>query len=67
MPPCKVSWQSEARLRFAIKDVRRGQLRAMCAQVGLEATAIRRIRIGRIPLAKMPPGRWRYLPVGTRF
>ncbi|MDC7807167.1 RNA pseudouridine synthase [Luteimonas sp BLCC-B24] len=67
LPPCKVSWQSEARLRFAIKDVRRGQLRAMCAEVGLETTAIRRIRIGRIPLAKMPPGRWRYLPVGTRF
>ena len=67
LPPCKVSWQNEIRLRFAIKAVRPGQLRDMCAQVGLDVLAIRRIRIGRIPLAKLPPGEWRYLPVGERF
>ncbi len=67
LPPCKVSWQNETRLRFAIKAVREGQLRDMCAQVGLHAVSIRRIRIGRIPLAKMPSGCWRYLPVGERF
>ena len=49
-----------------------GQIRAMCAQVGLDVTAIRRLRIGRIALGKgpngaMPPGQWRYLPVGERF
>ena len=65
--PCKVSWQNEIRLRFAIKAVQPGQLRDMCAQVGLEVVSIRRIRIGRIPLAKMPVGEWRYLPVGERF
>ena len=67
LPPCKVSWQNEIRLRFAIKAVRPGQLRDMCAQVGLDVLAIRRIRIGRIPLAKLPVGEWRYLPVGERF
>ncbi len=67
LAPCKVSWQNETRLRFAIKAVREGQLRDMCAQVGLEAVSIRRIRIGRIPLAKMPAGSWRYLPVGEKF
>ena len=67
LPPCKVSWQNEIRLRFAIKGVQGGQLRDMCAQVGLEVVAIRRIRIGRVPLAKMPVGAWRYLPVGERF
>ena len=67
LPPCKVSWQNEIRLRFAIKAVRPGQLRDMCAQVGLGVVAIRRIRIGRIPLAKLPVGGWRYLPVGERF
>jgi 23S rRNA pseudouridine2604 synthase len=65
--PFKVSWQSEARLRFAIKGVRPGLLQYLCAQVGLQAVAIRRIRLGRIPLAKMPPGQWRYLPVSERF
>jgi len=67
LPPRKASWQNEDRLRFAIKAVRPGQLRDMCAQVGLQALAIRRIRIGRVPLSKMPPGQWRYLPVGERF
>ena len=67
LPPCKVSWQNEIRLRFAIKGVQGGQLRHMCAQVGLEVLSIRRIRIGRIPLSKMPVGEWRYLPVGERF
>ena len=67
LPPCKVSWQNEIRLRFALKGVQGGQLRDMCAQVGLEVVAIRRIRIGKVPLAKMPVGMWRYLPVGERF
>lgn len=67
LPPCKVSWQNEIRLRFAIKAVQPGQLRDMCAQVGLQVVAIRRIRIGKIPLGKMPVGAWRYLPVGERF
>ena len=67
LPPCKVSWQNEFRLRFAIKGAQGGQLRWMCAQVGLEVVAIRRIRIGRVPLAKMPTGTWRYLPPGEKF
>jgi 23S rRNA pseudouridine2604 synthase len=71
-PPCKVSWQNETTLRFAIKGAVPGQLRAMCAQVNLQVTAIRRLRIGRIGIGKgpdgaMPPGQWRYLPVGERF
>jgi len=67
LPPCKVSWQNEIRLRFAIKDVQPGQLRHMCGEVGLDVIAIRRLRIGRVPLGKMPVGEWRYLPVGERF
>jgi 23S rRNA pseudouridine2604 synthase len=67
LEPCKVSWQNEIRLRFAIKGAQGGQLRDMCAQVGLAVVAIRRIRIGKIALAKMPVGSWRYLPVGERF
>lgn len=72
LPPCKVSWQNETRLRFAIKEVEDGQLRDMCAQVGLDVVSIRRLRIGKIALGKgpdgaMPPGQWRYLPVGQKF
>jgi 23S rRNA pseudouridine2604 synthase len=67
LPPCKVSWQNEFRLRFAIKDVQPGQIRDMCAQVGLQVVAMRRLRIGKVSLAKMPAGEWRYLPAGERF
>ena len=67
LPACKVSWQNEVRLRFAIKAVEPGQLRDMCAQVGLDVLAIKRIRIGRVSLGKMPAPEWRYLPAGERF
>jgi 23S rRNA pseudouridine2604 synthase len=67
LPPCKVSWQSETRLRFAIKDVQPGQLREMCAKVGLQVMAQRRLRIGKVSLGKMAPGAWRYLPTAERF
>ena len=67
LPPCKVSWQNEIRLRFALKGVQGGQLRDMCAQVGLGVVAIRRLRIGKVPLAKIPVGAWRYLPAGEKF
>jgi 23S rRNA pseudouridine2604 synthase len=67
LPPCKVSWQSEDRLRFAIKQVRPGQLQAMCAEVGLQVLGIRRLRIGSVPLGKMAVGQWRRLPAGVRF
>ena len=67
LPRAKVSWQNENNLRFAIKAVRPGQLRHMCAQVGLDVLSIRRLRIGRIALSKMPVGEWRYLSVGERF
>jgi 23S rRNA pseudouridine2604 synthase len=65
--PLKVSWQSEARLRFAGKGVRPGQIEHMCRAVGLEVAAIKRLRIGRIPLAGLPEGHWRYLGEFERF
>src|SRR5690606_38572995 len=67
LPPCQVSWQNETRLRFALTGPRPGQLRDMCAQVGLQVVSIRRLRIGRSALAKMPVGPWRYLPASARF
>lgn len=67
LPPARVSWQSEGRLRFAVKGIRPDVLPWMCAQVGLELTALRRIRIGRVPMAGLPPGQWRYLAPRERF
>lgn len=67
LPPIKVSWQSEARLRLALKGIAPDEVPGMCAQVGLQVTALRRIRIGRVPLAQLAAGQWRYLAGGERF
>lgn len=68
MPPyIKVSWQNEMRLRFAMKDVRAGQIAHMCESVGLKVVSLKRIRIGRIPMAGLQPGQWRYLGATEKF
>jgi 23S rRNA pseudouridine2604 synthase len=67
LPPARVSWQSEARLRFAVKGIAPATIPWMCAQVGLTLTALKRIRIGRVPMAGLPPGQWRYLGPDERF
>ncbi|MDH5446245.1 MAG: rRNA pseudouridine synthase [Gammaproteobacteria bacterium] len=67
LPKAKVSWQSENRLRFALKNIQAGQIEFMCQSVGLTVVSMVRIRIGSVPLAKLPPGQWRYLPVGKLF
>lgn len=67
LAPCKVSWQNEVRLRFAIKNVQPGELQYRCQQAGLAVVAMRRLRIGRVPLSRLPEGQWRYLPVEARF
>lgn len=67
IPHTKVSRQSETRLRFALKTVRPGQIEFMCQRVGLTIVAMRRIRIGRVAMSKLPMGQWRYLATGKIF
>ena len=67
LPPLKASWQNEHRLRFAVKAPKPGQIAHMCRAVGLEVVAMKRIRIGRIAMASLPLGQWRYLNPSERF
>jgi 23S rRNA pseudouridine2604 synthase len=67
LPPSKVSWQNETRLRFALKGVQPGQIAHMCRSVALQVLAMKRIRIGRVAMGKLPPGQWRYLMPKERF
>ena len=71
LPPIKVSiaqqTESELWLRFAFKGIRPGQIPQMVERVGLRLLAIKRIRIGRIPMGDLAVGEWRYLPVYKRF
>ena len=63
----KASWQSEGRLRIATKIYKPGLIERLCREAGLTVTSIRRIRLGRLPLAQLPPGEWRYLGDFERF
>lgn len=65
--PAKVSWQSEARLRFALKGEQPGQIAYFCDSVGLTVTGMKRLRIGRVALSGLSVGQWRYLLPTERF
>ena len=71
LPPAKVSIGSQTDavtgLRFAIKDHAPGRVADLCEQAGLGILGMKRIRIGRVPLAGLPSGQWRYLPALERF
>ena len=63
----KVSWQSEKRLRFALKGERPGQIAFLCESVGLQVEGMKRIRIGRVAMSSLPVGQWRYLLPHEKF
>lgn len=67
----KLSWQNEIRLRCVYKGGLRGeydeQMQALFAKLNWRLQASRRIRIGRIALAGMNAGSWRYLRDFERF
>ena len=71
MLPARVSLSSQsaekAGLRFAIKGAMPGQIAQMCGKAGLAITGMKRIRVGRIPLAGLASGQWRYLMPYERF
>src|SRR5574340_1490980 len=63
----KVSWQSENRLRVALKGAQPGQVAHLCETAGLQVRSMKRIRLGRVALGKLPAGQWRYLRKDERF
>lgn len=67
VPTARASWQSEQRLRLAIKGNRPGQVAHLCERAGLQLTGLRRLRMGRIALSGLPVGQWRYLMPYERF
>ena len=58
---------ASSRLRFAIKGHHPGLVLRICAQAALTVTGMTRTRIGRLPLAGLPLGKWRYLLPTERF
>lgn len=52
---------SSNRLKFVLREGRKRQIRRMCEAVGLQVTALKRVRIGKLKLGNLPPGQWRIL------
>ncbi len=67
LPRARASWQSERRLRLAIKGVLPGQVAHLAERAGLRLRGVRRQRLGRIGLDGLSPGQWRYLGAHERF
>lgn len=67
LKPARVGWQNEDQLRFVLREGKKRQIRRMCELVGLRVTGLKRVRIGQIKLADLPPGQWRYLGEHERF
>ncbi len=59
--------ENQTGLRFALKGARPGQIADICDRVGLRILAMKRIRMGRVSLAGLAPGQWRYLSANERF
>ncbi|WP_342620674.1 RNA pseudouridine synthase [Rhodoferax sp. GW822-FHT02A01] len=56
-----------SKLRFAIKGAHPGLVAYLCEKAGLEITAMRRIRLGRVTVSDLPVGQWRYLTAHEKF
>jgi len=71
LPPVKVSinstGESSTRLRFAVKGAHPGLAAYLCERAGLQILSVKRLRIGRVTLAHLPEGQWRYLLPHERF
>lgn len=69
--PARVSVSQQAEghtgLRFAVKGLQPGQIAQQCQAAGLQLLGMRRLRIGRVSLAGLLAGQWRYLLPHERF
>ena len=67
LKPANISRLNEDQLKFILTEGRKRQIRRMCDQVELKVTGLKRVRIGKIRLGKLPEGQWRYLGKNEAF
>lgn len=65
--PAKVTWQNQDQLRFILQQGKKRQIRRMCELVGLHVVGLKRVRMGKVKLAALPAGKWRFLAPNERF
>ena len=67
LKPAQVSRQNQDQLKFILVEGRKRQIRRMCELVDLEATSLKRVRIGEVKLGRLPEGQWRLMGDKERF
>lgn len=63
----KVERLNEDQLRFILKEGKKRQIRRMCELVGLRVTGLKRVRVGKVKLGRLPEGKWRFLEDFEKF
>jgi 23S rRNA pseudouridine2604 synthase len=63
----QVAWLNRDQLRFVLTEGRKRQIRRMCELVGLKVLGLKRVRIGKVVLGRLPVGQWRYLGAEEEF
>lgn len=67
LKPAQVRWQNKDQLQFVLREGKKRQIRRMCELVGLNVCGLKRVRVGKVKLADLPEGKWRYLRKGECF
>lgn len=62
-----VEWINEDQLRFILKEGKKRQIRRMCEAVGLSVHGLKRVRVGKLKLGKLPEGQWRFLEADEKI
>ena len=67
LKPYKITRQSDTQLRVVLRAARPDFLPALCELAEIQMQSCKRIRIGRIALAGLPEGAWRFINANERF
>lgn len=67
LQPAQVSWVNDDQLKFILQEGKKRQIRRMCEMVGLTVTGLKRVRVGRVMLGRLPEGKWRFLGANEKF
>lgn len=65
--PALVREMEPGLLNFTLRQGKKRQIRRMCAAVGLEVVSLKRVRVGKVRLASLPLGQWRFLGESEKF
>lgn len=65
--PARVDHLKGSQLRMVLQEGRKRQIRRMCEQVDLRVSRLIRVRIGRVKLGNLEPGKWRLMRQDESF